>query len=282
MYNRDMLLNTEFAALSGSSEFIAPGTLVDNRVVRFVRRGNKVQLVGVNYEIASARAPGIERSVEASSLPTILKVFNIVARGSGGDAVIDVTPLFASPPRAFAIGFIKHFGVRDIDPERSYIDGVKTFPENIGIRFYQTWVADRDELLNRVDDMQESVTASIGFMFYTNIYLLPEKPMRPRFWDPRVGYFATRFQDYGTGDFGGVSRGFIQRYRLEKKDPEGTVFRARAADRVLRRPRSAGSVAPVYQTGHRRLARRIRAGWIQARDRRAGRAQRDRRPFVGL
>jgi len=223
MYNRDMLLNTEFAGLSGSSEFIAPGTLVDNRVVRWVRRGKKVGLVIVNFEIASARTPGIERAVEASSLPTIVKVFNVVGRGTGGDAVINVTPLFASPPSGFAIGFMKHFGVRDIDPERSFIHGVKAFPENIGIRFYQTWVADRDELLKDVDDMQESVTAAMGFMFYTNIYLLPEQPMRPRFWDPRVGYFATRFQDYGTGDHGGIERGFIQRYRLEKKDPKALM-----------------------------------------------------------
>ncbi len=50
------------------------------------------------------------------------------------------------PPRAFALGFMKHFGMRDIDPERSYIEGVKAFPRNIGIRFYQTWLADRDEL----------------------------------------------------------------------------------------------------------------------------------------
>jgi len=220
MYKRDMLLNTEFAGLSGSSEFIAPGTLVDNRVVRWVRRGNKVGLVVVEYEIASARTPGIERAVEATSLPSIVKVFNIVGRGTGGDAVIDVTALFTSPPSGFALGFMKHFGVRDIDPERSFIEGVKAFPDNIGIRFYQTWVADRDELLRDVEKRQESVTASKSFMFYTNIYLLPEKPMRPRFWDPRVGYFATRFQDYGTGDFGGVERGFIQRYRLEKKDPK--------------------------------------------------------------
>ena len=98
MYKRDMLLNTEFAGLSGSSSFIAPGTVVDNRVVRWVRRGNKVGLVVVEYEIASARAPGIERAVEATSLPSIVKVFNIVGRGSGGDAVIDVTALFTSPP----------------------------------------------------------------------------------------------------------------------------------------------------------------------------------------
>jgi len=82
MYNRDMLLNTEFAGLSGSSSFIAPGTLVDNRVVRWLRRGNKVGLVVVDYEIASARTPGIERAVEATSLPSIVKVFNIVGRGA--------------------------------------------------------------------------------------------------------------------------------------------------------------------------------------------------------
>jgi hypothetical protein len=79
------------------------------------------------------------------------------------------------------------------------------------------------ELLSRVGEGEESVTAFMGFVFYTSLYLLPEKPMRPRFWDPRVGYFATEFQDYGTGDHGGVARGFIQRYRLEKKDPKAPL-----------------------------------------------------------
>jgi hypothetical protein len=223
MYNRDMLLSTEFAALSGSSYYIAPGTLVDNRVIRWVRRGNKVQLVSVHHEIASARAPGIERAVEATSLPSILRVFDIVGRGAQGEVIINATPLFATPSRAFALGFMKHFGMRDIDPERSYIEGVKAFPENIGIRFYQTWVADRDALLASVDDMEESVSAFKGFLFYTNIYLLPEKPMRARFWDARVGFFATEFEDYGTGDYGGITRGFIQRYRLEKQDPKEAI-----------------------------------------------------------
>ena len=34
LLNRDMLLNTEFAALSTGSDFVAPGSVVDNRVVR--------------------------------------------------------------------------------------------------------------------------------------------------------------------------------------------------------------------------------------------------------
>jgi hypothetical protein len=222
IYGRDLLLNTEFAAISGGSNFIAPGTVVDNRVVRFVRRGNnKVDLVMVTFEISSGRSAGLHRAVEANSLPTKLRSYEVVGRGELGEAIVDMTPGFTKEsPRGFALGFMKHFGMRDIDPARSHIAGVKVFKENVGVRFYQTWLADRDELLARVEDGEESVMASAGFMFYTNLYLLPEKPMRPRFFDPRVGYFATEFHDYGTGDHGGVSRGFIQRYRLEKKDPK--------------------------------------------------------------
>jgi len=224
VYGRDMLFNTEFAALSGGANLIAPGTLVDNHVVRWVRRGNKVNLELLQYEIAAGQGEGLERAVEATTLPTLLRTFEIVGRGPKGEAIIDVTPLFVSePPPGFPLGFMKYYGAQQIDPRRSYIDGVKAFPHNVGIRFYQTWVADRSELLRRVEEAEESVVASLGFVFYTNLYLLPDKPMRPRFWDSRVGYFATSFRDYGTGEYGGRERGFIQRYRLVKKDPDALL-----------------------------------------------------------
>ncbi len=56
LYDRDMLLNTEFAAVSGGADLIAPGTLVDNRVVRWTRRGNTVNLENVTHDIARRRA----------------------------------------------------------------------------------------------------------------------------------------------------------------------------------------------------------------------------------
>ena len=58
VYGKDMLANTEFAAVSGGTNLIAPGTLVDNRVVRWVRRGNKVNLEVVRYEIAAQQEGG--------------------------------------------------------------------------------------------------------------------------------------------------------------------------------------------------------------------------------
>jgi Met-zincin/Domain of unknown function (DUF5117)/Domain of unknown function (DUF5118) len=224
LYGRDMLISTEFAAISGGADFIAPGTLVSNRVVRLTERGNKVNVEGLKFDIASDREAGIERAVEATTLPTLLRTFDVLARGPKGEALIDLTPMFVTePPRGFAFGFMKYFGTSEIDPRRSYIEAVKTFPRNIGIRYYQTWVADTGDLMKRVETGEESVTAAMGFVFYTNFYLLPDKPMRPRFWDPRVGYFATPFRDYGSGEYGGVPRGFIQRYRLEKKDPKAAV-----------------------------------------------------------
>jgi hypothetical protein len=224
VYGKDMLANTEFAEVSGGTNLIAPGTLVDNHVVRWTRRGNKVDLELVQYDIVANQDDAIDRAVEITTLPTLLRAFEIVGHGPKGEAIIDVTTLFVTePPPGFALGFMKYFGTQQIDPRRSYIDSVKAFPRNVGIRFYQTWTADRTNLLSTVDEAQESVIDSLGFVFYTNFYLLPDKPMRPRYWDPRVGYFATTVRDYGSGQYGGRDRGLIQRYRLVKKDPEAAL-----------------------------------------------------------
>src|SRR5262245_25679287 len=125
IYDRDMLLSTEFAAISGGANFIAPGTLVSNRLVRVVQRGNKVNLEEMKYDIASEREAGITRGVEATTLPTVLRTFDIVGRGLKGEAIVDVTPMFVTEPaRAFALGFMKYFGMSEVDSKRSYIEDV--------------------------------------------------------------------------------------------------------------------------------------------------------------
>src|SRR5258708_32723840 len=75
VYERDLLVSTEFAAISGGSDLIAPGTLVSNRIVRLMRRGNRVNLEAGKYDIASEREQGICRAVAANSLPTLLQRF---------------------------------------------------------------------------------------------------------------------------------------------------------------------------------------------------------------
>ena len=220
--NRDLLVNTEFAALSTGSGFVAPGSVVDNRVVRLIRLGNKIYLEDVRYEILAREQPNLQRGVEAASLRTVIRVFDIIGEGSGGEPQIDVTSVFTSEvPAGFALDLMRHFHMRAVDPQRSYVQTVKAFPASIDVRFYQTWMADPSELRRATDT--EDRPATLGFIFHASILALPPTPMRGRYADDRVGYFTVPFDDYGTGEHGSVRRAYIQRYRLEKKNPSAEV-----------------------------------------------------------
>jgi len=59
-------------------------------------------------------------------------------------------------------------------------------------------------------------------MHYSMV-LLPEKPMTPRLFDERVGYFSVRQMDYGKDEHRAPERRYITRYRLEKKDPSAAL-----------------------------------------------------------
>lgn len=224
LLDRDMLCNTEFAALSAGSDFVAPGSAVGSKVVRWVRRGGRVYLEQVRYEMWAHNMPSLQRGVESASLRTVIRAFEIIEEGRDGAPVIEVSGLFvADVPDGFAREFMQHFRMDRIDPKRSFLETVKVFPESINIRYRQTWVPAAEELKKSVDDEEDRVPASLGFVFHTSMLLLPEQPMRGRLADERVGYFSMPFDDYGTEEHGRVRRAFIQRYRLEKQDPEAQV-----------------------------------------------------------
>ncbi len=222
MLNREILANTEFAALSSGSDFVAPGSAVDNRVIRLVRVGNKVYLEDVRYEISAAKQSNLQRGVESASLRPVIRAFDVIRDGKNGAPVIDITGILVSEvPAGFALDLMRHFKMRAVDPRRSYIQTVKAYSENIDIRFYQTWVPDPAELFKPGDD--ENRTTSLGFIFHMSLHILPERPMQGRYSDERVGYFNTPFDDYGSGAHGRVRRAYIQRYRLEKKNAAAEI-----------------------------------------------------------
>lgn len=220
---RDILVSTEFAALStGSSEF-APGTSVSNRVVRWRQRGYRLYAELPRYDAWAKDSPNLRVGIEEAALPTLLGAFDVVAQGEGGAPIIDITPLFTTMvPPAFGLDFMRHYRMAGVDPKRSFVYGVRAFPTNIQFGFYQTWVPDRQELLKPAAG-QDPAPAEIAFAFRTNLLLLPETPMTGRCEDPRVGFFSVPFDDYATGEHRAVSRAFITRYRLEKQDPAAAV-----------------------------------------------------------
>jgi hypothetical protein len=51
-----------------------------------------------------------------------------------------------------------------------------------------------------------------------SMILLPEKPMKPRLFDQRVGYFTQKQYDYSSEELKSDQKTYIQRWRLEPKD----------------------------------------------------------------
>ncbi|MGY8914180.1 MAG: zinc-dependent metalloprotease, partial [Flavobacteriales bacterium] len=61
---------------------------------------------------------------------------------------------------------------------------------------------------------------SISLQMNQSMILLPKEPMRPRTYDPRVGFFTVSQYDYGSKELKADQKTYIRRWRLEPKDPE--------------------------------------------------------------
>src|SRR6185436_12547314 len=187
------------------------------------RYGSRVALLTVNYDNWAGSSAALQSGINSIALPTVIDVFDVVKEGEDGSPVIDITPMFTTnSPKGFALDFKRHYRMARVDGRRSLVRDVRTYPQNIQFGYYQTWVQEDADLLKPPKD-QDPPPAGIGFFFKTNLLLLPEKPMRARCEDERVGYFSMPFNDYSSEEHRVLSRAAITRYRLEKKDPSAAI-----------------------------------------------------------
>jgi hypothetical protein len=201
------------------------GQAAGNRVVRWELLGNRVLLRLVDYSIVADPSMPIARAVADASTPAIARVFNVAAFNSAGDPVIEVNPLFLTEiPELSVRGRI---GARGFDQNRTFLDKVVSFPENINVEVMQTYTAPIDAGGGRGDAPAPGRVTMRGnsatvVMAYSMVKL-PEQPMVPRLFDERVGYFTRRLYDYGRAEHKAPDRAYITRYRLEKRDPAAAI-----------------------------------------------------------
>ena len=216
LLGRDFLWQTEVAQLPQQLGFI--GQPLGYRVVRFERHDKKIFMRAPSYAMRSEGGGPIKEGVDAASLPPIVSSFNIETEGENKSAVIDVTGVFVFDQFEFAAG--QRLGAAGIDPNRSYVDRVTAFPTNIETRVFLTLsVMPAGGIGGRGGSRASSATVLVD----SSLVLLPEKPMQGRYGDSRVGYFATGFDVYGSPKHRVDSREFIERFRLEKKDPKAAI-----------------------------------------------------------
>ena len=207
------------------------GQAAGNRVVKWERRGNRIFLRNVSYDVvADSRLP-VSRAVQAANNDTIIMAFNIEAFGKDESAVIDVTRLFTT--EVTELSARTRLRARGFDPTRSFIDKTKSFPTNIEVEVSQTYTSPPDvtpagggggpqPAPNPFAQGMRAGTNATVVMHYSMVKL-PEKPMMPRLFDERVGYFTIRQTDYGVDEQRAPQRTYITRWRLEKKDPSAEL-----------------------------------------------------------
>ncbi len=204
------------------------GEPVGDRVVRWEQRGNDVLLRDVKYEIRADVSDPIKDAVEATSLEAIIAVFPVQAYGKDKRPVIDVTSAFISDlPEFSAKGRLRASG---IDARRTFIENVKAFPTNIEAKVLMTYrprgAGGAIGPLG-LPQLGDSDTGGVTVMLHHSMIELPAQPMKPRRYDDRVGFFQVSFEDYGSPKQEVERVSYINRWRLEKKDPKAAVSEPR-------------------------------------------------------
>lgn len=187
--------------------------LASQQVVQWERRGNKILLRGVTYSNTADENLPIYQAVQNSNFPTIIESFDIVEERKG-HFMIDVSDLYLSDSKMFGLQnrHRKAYSVRGLDRDRSYIEFVKSFPENIEVRTVLTYNADNPPSQQR--------TGSISIEVNHSMILLPEEPMRPRLFDERVAMGSVSQTDYGDDAQYSKMKRYVTRFRLEPSDKE--------------------------------------------------------------
>ncbi|QXP64665.1 zinc-dependent metalloprotease [Polaribacter sp. HaHaR_3_91] len=215
---KEMLLVTRLkdipAGLGGG--YVNAGSKINTQVVVWEHYKNKILLKVKSYDAIANDSLPIFKSVKSNNLEPIIYSFDIKTQNTDSTTVlVDVTKFFSSDVKAISglsSRFRKTYKVKRLDATRSFINSIKSFPENIEVVQNFTFEAD--------EPPSNRSTNTITLHVNQSMILLPEEPMMPRISDKRVGYFSIGNVDYSSEALKADSKRYIRRWRLEPKDVE--------------------------------------------------------------
>lgn len=227
----DSLLNREILTVNRISKAAAGnrssmmgygGDQIGDNVISFEKGpGNKLFLKSISYSERSSDTTGLYKSVLNSNLQPLVASFDIKAFAkdsiSGAKAtVIDVTDYMNGDNDIFFFDpYVKKaLALSGIMSDRSYIKEIRSYPMNIEIRTLKTYLKSAPPVPG---SMTPPAAVPVTYELNSSMVLLPANPMKARYFDPRVGYFATGYVDFDANPQGVKNVSLITRWRLEPK-----------------------------------------------------------------
>ncbi len=220
LFNKEMLMVTRISKTASGIGF--GGGKVNTQVLRWEKKPTKVLLRVVSYDIVAADSLPVHEAVVNSNFEPVLHAFDIKAfkKDSLNPAtVIEVDNFLVKDVQALGMPsfYRERYKVSRLDESRSYVESIKSYPLNVEARHVKTYLA-KNPPSNRS-------LGSISVEINNSMILLPKTPMKRRYFDERVGWFARGQVDYGLDAQESKTIKFLDRWRLEVKDEDVEKFK---------------------------------------------------------
>ena len=196
------------------------GQLGRERIVKFIKRGNKLLLIEPNSYYRSSSNNQYEiKSIEQAFAKSILYGFEI--KDHQNDIfTIDFTP-FLLEDRHGVAERLRRTGQGNYSVNKSSsaieLSNTKGFPNNIEFESLLTFSGKSEgKLIQSVAPDSNNVTVIQHHSFVK----LPDDNYKPRSFDPRSGAISVSYMDYSSPIDEKILKKNIIRHRLEKKFPE--------------------------------------------------------------
>ena len=213
MLGREMLMVSRIAK---TADGIAYGGMKNNtQVLRWEKRDDKILMRRVSFRNTASEELPVYEAVRNSNFEPILASFDVAALNADSTgSVIDITNLFTTDVPALGLQQYNRsrFQVRRVDGNRTFIEEIRSYPENVEARHILTYDAQNPP--------SNSDANTISLEINHSMHLLPEEPMQRREPDARVGYFSTSQTDFGTEEHRAKPVSHITRWKLVPKDKE--------------------------------------------------------------
>ncbi|NBC26261.1 MAG: DUF5117 domain-containing protein [Bacteroidetes bacterium] len=222
--DEEILYVNSLAAGIGSNDIgLDRSQLGDSRVVYFKKSRPKILMIQPNYGFrATSTNPLEQKSVDEAFAQSVLWGFETDA-AEDGRVLVDATDFLIRDAHNVT-GKLRsqNQGNFSLDASRSaiHLPGTFNFPKNSEFETILTFTGESPgSQVRSVTPTPESITVRQHHSFVE----LPDDAYEPRTFDPRSGYFGISYQDYNAPIGEELTKRFISRHRLQKKDPSAEV-----------------------------------------------------------
>jgi hypothetical protein len=226
-WNSEFLYVESLPAGIGSNDIgLDRGQLGNSFIVRFDRVGPRVLLVAPNYDFRASTDNADERlAVRDAFAESTLWGFEVAAE-EGGRVLVDASFFYLRDVHQVTNTLQRsQQGTYRLEPTRCafYLPNTKNFPQNTEVETTLTFTGEpAGQFIRQVVPAPDAITVRERHSFVQ----LPSPGYKPRVFDPRASYQGISYMDFATPIEEPVTKRYISRHRLQKKDPAAVVSEA--------------------------------------------------------